>query len=111
MPTVLAGFAQALARLEAAGPVSREHAAAVIRDAWIGNIESEGLVLTGAYRDSIHVAETGEGTAVVSDVDYASILELGDSRQEAHPVAQRALEEHSESALDAAGHVIREVLA
>jgi hypothetical protein len=38
---------------------------------------------------------------VGSDVPYGPILEYGDSRQAAHPVGERAVDEHGEDAIGA----------
>lgn len=79
-------------------------AAEHLRDAWVANIESEGLVDTGRYRDSITVLPGELGQASVhTDVPYAPLLEHGTSRMAPHPVAERALEESGEGAVDAAG--------
>ena len=110
LPGVLAGFTAAVGAIEAAEHEGQEAAAEVIRDAWRANIESEGLVLTGAYLDSITVGRDGDKVTVSSDVPYGPILEFGDSRQAAHPVAQRAAEEHAAEAFDVIGeHVTRAI--
>jgi HK97 gp10 family phage protein len=110
LPELLANLARKGAEIEAASAEGLIVAGEEIRHAWVENIESEGLVLTGAYRDSVRVTADGDEAAVVSDVHYAGILEFGDSRQAAHPVAERAFDEHHDDATDAVGHRIEAVI-
>jgi HK97 gp10 family phage protein len=110
LPGLLAGFAAKAAEIKAAEQPAIAEGAELIREAWVANIESEGLVLTGAYRDSVHVEHEGAETVVKSDVHYAAILEYGDSRQAAHPVAERALEEHQDDAIERVATHLREVI-
>lgn len=109
----LEGLLKNLGRIELeadlAEPIALEHAGEKVRDAWVQGIESEGLVKTGRYRDSIQVDVQGSDGTVGTDVPYAGILEYGDSRQAAHPVAQRALDEQGGEAIAAAADVLREV--
>lgn len=111
LPAVLANLARIGAAITIAEAEGREAGAEVIREAWVGNIEAEGLVDTGNYRDSVHVEREGGEVAVVTDVDYARFLEFGTSNIEAHPVAERAVEESGEKAIgivgDHVGAVIR----
>lgn len=107
----LAGLARAVEDIMASEGEALEEGALVVRDAWVANIESDGLVLTGAYRDSIRAVRGDAGEAgVVSDVEYAGILEFGDSRQVAHFPATRASEEHAEDVLDRVGEKLRGVI-
>lgn len=108
--TVLAGFALRQAEIDAGMRVALEHGAEVVRDAWVSNIESDGLVLTGAYRDSVHIERDEDEVAVKTDIDYASILEHGDSRQVGHSVAQRATDEHHDDVLERQADVLRGVI-
>lgn len=110
LETLLKNFGKVEIASDLAEPVMLEHAGEKVRDAWVQGIESEGLVKTGRYRDSIQVDVQGGDGTVGTDVPYAGILEYGDSRQAAHPVAQRALDEQGHEAIDAAAGVIREVL-
>jgi hypothetical protein len=41
----------------------------------------------------------GRSVKVHSDVPYGPILEYGDSRQAAHPVGERAVDEHGKDAI------------
>lgn len=49
-------------------------------------------VLTGAYRDSIHVETDGEGSKVVADTEYAVYVEVGTEDTTAFHVLTRAVE-------------------
>jgi hypothetical protein len=70
------------------------------RTAWQRNIEADGLVLTGRYLDSITVKRDGDARQGRSPTcPTAPILEHGDSRQAAHPVAERAFDEHKDDAI------------
>lgn len=102
---VLTGLRAKVGELASEGTRDATLAAAEhLRQAWVANIESEGLVDTGAYRDSIAVVpgETGEVT-VQTDVPYAPLLEHGTAYMAPHPVAERALDESGEEAVNAAG--------
>lgn len=111
LPGLLAGFAEAEALILAAEPEALELAGREIADAWVANIEDDDLVLTGRYRDSIAVQVDGTEGQVYTDVPYAEILELGDSRQTGHAVAQRAMDEHAQAAFEVMGGRMSEVLA
>jgi HK97 gp10 family phage protein len=111
LEAVLANLARKGAEIVAAEDEALVEAGEEIRRAWVENIESEGLVLTGAYRDSVRVeVEGAHEAAVLSDVHYAGILEFGDSRQAAHPVAERAFDEHHDDAVETMGHRIEAVV-
>lgn len=97
---LLANLSRIEGQIIAAQGEGLEEGAEVIRAAWVHNIESEGLVDTGHYRDSVHVVREGAEVGVVTDVEYARFLEFGTSKMEAHPVAERAFDEHSDKALD-----------
>jgi hypothetical protein len=107
---LLAGLAAAEAEIVAAADEGLADAGAEIKAAWQANIADEGLVLTGRYLDSIAVERDGARVHVVSDVPYSTILEHGDSRQEGHHVAERALDEHADSAIERVGAKVREVV-
>lgn len=107
---VTAALARIGIEVDVALTQSLEEGAQVLRDAWVDNITGEGLVLTGNYRDSVHVVKDGEEVAVTTDVPYAAILEYGDSRQAAHPVAERAFDEHHEQATKIVGQRVEEVV-
>lgn len=101
---LLANLGRIGAELGAEGTRDAEMAAAEhLRDAWVANIESEGLVDTGRYRDSITVIDHDGHLAAYTDVPYAPLLEHGTSRMGPHPVAERALDEDAEEATAAAG--------
>ncbi|MFF3558969.1 HK97 gp10 family phage protein [Streptomyces sp. NPDC002574] len=54
---------------------------------------STAPVQTGRYRDSIHAEDGPDGEVlVVSDVDYAEALELGDGNRPAHHTIATALD-------------------
>lgn len=108
---LIANFGRVELELAVATERGVDAAADEISQAWVQNIEDEGLVLTGRYRDSISVDREGLDAEVYTDVDYASILEYGDSRQAAHPVAQRALDEHAGDAIDSLAERLAVVLA
>lgn len=106
------GLAPLLASLSAKGAElstvgqrdALQGAAEKLREAWVANIESEGLVDTGRYRDSITIIEPEPGElAVFTDVPYAPLLEHGTSHMGPHPVAERALDEDGEEAVVVAG--------
>lgn len=97
---VLANMNRIAAQIVVSEEEGLAQGAEVIRDAWVGNIESEGLVDTGHYRDSIRVEMDGDDAVVLTDVDYARFLEFGTSHIPAHPVAERAFDEHHDKALD-----------
>lgn len=109
LAALLANLNRIAAEIVAVEGEGLAEAAETIRAAWVSNIESEGLILTGHYRDSIRVEPDGHFTAVYTDVEYAGILEHGDSRQAAHPVAERAFDEHHDAALDTIGRRISAV--
>lgn len=111
LPELLANFGRIETELTVATALGVGAAADEISQAWVQNIESDGLVLTGRYRDSISVAREAASAEVYTDVDYASILEYGDSRQAAHPVAQRALDEHAGEAIQGMAERLAVVLA
>ena len=54
--------------------------------------QSIAPVLTGAFRDSIHVEEVDGDISVIADVDYAHFVELGTSDTPAFAVLRRAAE-------------------
>jgi len=107
---VLAGLAARAEQVAVASHEGLRAGAETVREAWVANIEADDLILTGRYRDSVHVEVDGEEVKVVSDVPYSPILEHGDSRQAGHYVATRAAEEHHDEVLDAVGKPIVEVL-
>jgi hypothetical protein len=85
-PEVLANLARVAAQIEADGRSRSRHGAEVVRDAWVANIEDDGLVLTGRIATRSRPERRRRPRASsVTDVDYASILEFGDSRQAAIP--------------------------
>jgi HK97 gp10 family phage protein len=107
---VLAGFSAKVAEIEAAEREGTEAGANVIAEAWRAGIQSEGLVDTGRYLDSVTVNRDGDHVTVSSDVPYGPILEFGDSRQAAHPVAHQASEERASEVFDVIGeHVTRAI--
>jgi hypothetical protein len=108
---LLAGFARAELEIVDGAHEGIADAADIIAAAWVANIEADGLVLTGAYRDSVTVDASAEEATVSSDVPYAGILEYGDSRQIGHAVAQRALDDNADSALNAVAEKLSTVLA
>ncbi len=67
-------IASLVARSEAVDHVCEEKAQKVADYA-----QQTAPVLTGAYRDSIHAVNEGEGARVVADIDYAIYLEVGTS--------------------------------
>ena len=72
LPVVLANINRIAGQILDAEGDGLADAGERVRQAWVDNIESEGLVLTGHYRDSIRV-EMDDGTAaVLTDVEYAS---------------------------------------
>jgi HK97 gp10 family phage protein len=101
LESVLAGFGRIEAEIEIAEAEGLEDAGEAVKAAWQRNIEAEGLVDTGRYLDSITVERDGMHVKVGSDVPYGPILEYGDSRQAAHPVGERAVDEHGEDAIGA----------
>jgi hypothetical protein len=106
----LANLARKGAQIEGASKVGLVEGAERVREAWVANIVADDLVLTGHYRDSVHVETDGEIAAAVSDVAYGGILEYGDSRQVAHFPATRAAEEHHAEVLDAVGDKVGKAL-
>lgn len=110
LPIWRANLARIMADIERAADEGRLEAAEHMREAWVANIETEGLVDTGHYRDSVHVEREGDVVAVLTDVDYAGVLEFGDSRIPPHPVAERAFDEHVDSALGLIGDRVGEVV-
>jgi phage gpG-like protein len=98
---VLGRLAALAGELEVARIEGLEDAGEAVKAAWQANIEAEGLVDTGRYLDSITVERDGMHVKVGSDVPYGPILEYGDSRQAAHPVGERAVDEHGEDAIGA----------
>lgn len=107
---VLGNLNRHAAELLAEQPHALAEGGEVVRAAWVANIEGEGLVDTGAYRDSVRVATDGEQAGVVTDIDYATILEFGDSRQAAHYPATRAADERHDEVLDAVADKLRGAL-
>lgn len=87
-----------------------DDAAKKVRDAWVANIQSEGLVDTGRYRDSISIGEQDGEHVVYTDVDYARFLEFGTSRTPAHPAAERAADESHDDVLNAVASKVGGVL-
>ena len=110
LESVLAGMAAAEEEIDHAAPEGMRLAGERIRTAWQDGIASEGLILTGRYHDSIAVRVEEKEVTVGTDVPYAPILEHGDSRQAAHPVAQRALEEQGEAGIGDVAEHLRTVL-
>ena len=110
LPALLANMGRIEAQIVAAQAEGLAEAAEHIRDAWVGNIEAEGLVDTGAYRDSIKVAMDDGGAVVFTDVPYSPFLEYGTSDTPAHPVAERAFDEHADQATGIVGDRIRSVI-
>lgn len=108
LQAVLAGLSAKGGELASGGTRDAVLAAADrLREAWVANIEAEGLVDTGRYRDSIEVIEAQQGQAQVhTDVPYAPLLEHGTSRMGPHPVAERALDEQGEDAVTKAGEAL-----
>jgi hypothetical protein len=107
---VLGRLAALAGELEVARIEGLEDAGEAVKAAWQANIEADNLVLTGRYLDSIVVERDGTSVKVHSDVPYGPILEYGDSRQAAHPVGERAVDEHGNDAIEAAaGRVARVV--
>jgi hypothetical protein len=107
---VLGRLAALAGELEVARIEGLEDAGEAVKAAWQANIEADNLVLTGRYLDSIVVERDGASVKVHSDVPYGPILEYGDSRQAAHPVGERAVDEHGSDAIEAAaGRVARVV--
>jgi HK97 gp10 family phage protein len=104
LQAALAGLSGKGAELATEGTRDATLAAAEhLRQAWVENIEAEGLVETGRYRDSIEVIPGELGQASVhTDVPYAPLLEHGTAYMAPHPVAERALDESSEEAVVAA---------
>lgn len=110
LPTLLGNMSRIGAQIIAAEGEGLEDAGEVIRAAWVDNIESEGLVDTGTYRDSIRIEREGDEVGVLTDVDYARFLEFGTSDTEAHPVAERAFDENADKAIDVVGDRIGAVI-
>jgi hypothetical protein len=111
LPEVLAGLARAGVEIEAATPGALAQGAEIVRAAWVDNITGQNLILTGTYRDSVHVVPADEGGyAVRTDVPYAGILEFGNSRQAGHFVASAAADENHEDVVNAAAERLREVI-
>ena len=110
----LLGVVESLAKheikLEAAGAAGMAVAAEQVKNAWVTNIIEDELVLTGRYRDSVHIVDEGLEAHVVSEVPYAPILEFGDSRQAAHYPATRAADESHEHVIDAVAESVGKVL-
>lgn len=108
LPELLSEIDAMAAEIETDGTHDATMAAAEhLREAWVANIEEEGLVDTGRYRDSPTVKSEGKDAVVVSDVPYAPLLEHGTAYMAPHPVAERALDEDSGAAVDAAGESLR----
>jgi hypothetical protein len=110
LPSLLASLTKREAEIEEASKVGLVEGAERVKEAWVANIVSDDLILTGHYRDSVHVETDGEIAAAVSDVAYGGILEYGDSRQVAHFPATRAAEEHHAEVLDAVGDKVGKAL-
>lgn len=72
-----------------AGVAAVEHALAEGLDAlgdWIvEEARRSAPVLTGEFRDSIHVERDGEGVQVISDSDHAAYVEFGTNDTRAQP--------------------------
>jgi phage gpG-like protein len=100
LPIVLANINRIAGQIVESADDGLEDAGELIRKAWVANIEAEGLVLTGAYRDSITVAMEDGQAVVYTDLDYPGVLEFGDSRIPPHPVAERAADENHDGVLD-----------
>jgi HK97 gp10 family phage protein len=107
LPVLLAELNAKAAEVKADTTDAEKAAAEQIARAWVENIVSEGLVDTGRYRDSIGVVEDGGQVFVTTDVPYSRFLEYGTAYIAAHPVAERALEENADSAIDAAAASLR----
>ena len=108
LPVLLAALDAKATEIETLGKREATLAAAdKVRAEWVSNISSEGLVDTGRYRDSVGVVEDGGAVFVTTDVPYARFLEHGTAYIAPHPVAERALEEHADEAIDAAAGPIR----
>jgi hypothetical protein len=101
LPSLLASLTKRSTEITEASKAGLVEGAERVKEAWVANIVADDLVLTGHYRDSVHVETDGEIAAAVSDVAYGGILEYGDSRQVAHFPATRAAEEHHADVLDA----------
>ena len=112
LEALLANMARLGAQIE--GPATAEglmDAATAIKDAWVGDIEGDDLILTGHYRDSVTIHEHGPDlVSISSDVPYARFLEFGTSRQAAHYVATRSVDENHDAAVDAVRKRIEVVL-
>ena len=110
----LSGVLESLAKHEtslvAAGAAGVAVAAEQVKNAWVTNIIQDDLVLTGHYRDSVHIVDEGLEANVVSEVPYARILEFGDSRQAAHYPATRAADESHEHVIDAVAETVGKTL-
>jgi hypothetical protein len=110
LPSLLASLTKRSTEITEASKVGLVEGAERVKEAWVANIVADDLVLTGHYRDSVHVETDGEIAAAVSDVAYGGILEYGDSRQVAHFPATRAAEEHHADVLDAVGDKVGKAL-
>jgi phage gpG-like protein len=110
MESVLAGFAKDRGRDRDRRGRGARGGGQAIKAAWQRNIEADGLVDTGRYLDSITVERDGMHVKVGSDVPYGPILEYGDSRQAAHPVGERAVDEHGEDAIGAVSSHLERVV-
>jgi hypothetical protein len=110
LPELLVNLGKAETEIVEASRVGLLAAAEEVKKAWVDNIVADDLVLTGHYRDSVHVESDGEIVAAVSDVYYGGILEYGDSRQEAHFPATRAAEENHETVLGAVHEKVEKTL-
>jgi HK97 gp10 family phage protein len=100
LPSLLASLAKRETEIVAASKEGLAAAAGVVQERWINNIVGDDLVLTGHYRDSVKVHPDEQGATVDTDAPYASFLEYGTSRQEAHYPATRAADESHAAVLD-----------
>ncbi len=107
---LLAGFAASETEVIAATEEGTRRGAELVAEAWTQGIIDEPLVLTGAYEASIQVAQDGETATAYTDAPYANILEYGDSRQAAHPIAQRSADENGDAVTGAVADQMREAL-
>jgi hypothetical protein len=110
LASVLAGLDGAVAEITGGMTEAEKAAGGELARAWVENVVSEGLVDTGRYRDSIGVVEDGGQVFVATNVPYSRFLEFGTAYIAAHPVAERALEEHADPAIDAAAASLRGLL-
>lgn len=67
-------------------------------------------VLTGGFRDSIHVAWDGETGSVISDSDHSAYVEFGTSDTPAHPTITPAFQAGLSHVQDIVGGAMAERL-